>query len=102
MRYSGRVERVDLGEGLIVVDELGAKGQHHRHELYVDAATPIVTTERLRPWEMRDGRTYQEIPVSLVDLLSGDFVVVESVIEEGRAVALRVTIVERARASGRP
>ena len=94
LRYSGRVERVDLGEGLVVVDELAARGLRRRHELYVNVDTPIVTAERLRPWEMRGSRAFGEVPVSLVDVLTGDFVVVEFTEEAGRSVALRITIVE--------
>jgi hypothetical protein len=97
LRYSGRVERVDLGEGLVVVDELAARGLRRRHELYVKVDTPIVTAERLRPWEMRGSRAYGEVPVSLVDVLTGDFVVVEFTEEAGRPVALRITIVESTR-----
>lgn len=93
-RYSGRVERVDLGDGVVVVDELGARGRHQRHEFHVDAETAIVSTGRVRPWQMRGTRAYEEVPVSLADLLSGDFVVVESMVEGGRAIALRITIVE--------
>jgi hypothetical protein len=94
LRYSGRVERVDLGEGLVVVDELAARGLRRRHELYVNVDTPIVAAERLRPWEMRGSRAFGEVPVSLVDVLTGDFVVVEFTEEAGRPVALRITIVE--------
>lgn len=97
LRYSGKVERVDLVEGLVVVDELAAKGQRRRHELYVSPETPIFSAERLRPWQMRGPRAYEEIPVSLADLLTGDFVVVESSEEGGRTVALRITIVENTR-----
>jgi hypothetical protein len=56
LRYSGRVERVDLGEGLVVVDELAARGQRRRHELYVDPDTAILTTARARPWAVRSCR----------------------------------------------
>ncbi len=93
-RYSGRVERVDLGEGLVVVDELAARGQRRRHELYVQPDTPIISAARLRPWEMRGSRAYDETPVSLVDVVTGDFVVVESTEDAGRPTALRITIVE--------
>lgn len=93
-RYSGKVERVDLGEGRVVVEELAEKGRRRRHEVYVGVDTPIVSAGRLRPWEMRGGRAYEEVPVSLVDLLTGDFVVVESVEEGGLTIARRITIVE--------
>ncbi len=93
-RYSGKVERIDLDEGLVVVDELAAGGQSRRHELRVGPETPILTAARLRPWEMRGATAYQEIAVSLLDLLAGDFVVVESTEEDGRLVAVRITIVE--------
>jgi hypothetical protein len=93
-RYSGKVERVELGEGLVVVDELGARGASRRHQLYVNPDTPIVTAGRLRPWEMRGARAFEEVAVSLADLLTGDFVVVETTEEDGRVQALRITIVE--------
>jgi hypothetical protein len=92
-RYSGRVERVELVEGLVIVDEMGAKGHRHRHQLYVSADTPIVTAARLRPW----AAAFEEVPVSLVDLIRGDFVVVESTESDGRTVALRIVIVEAIR-----
>lgn len=102
-RYSGKVERVDLDEGLVVVDELAARGQRRRHELHVGPDTPILTAARLRPWEMRGTGAYEEVPVSLLDLLKGDFVVVESTEEGGRLVAIRITIVEsRQRGPVRP
>jgi hypothetical protein len=97
LRYSGRVERVELVEGLVVVDELAARGASRRHEVHVNPDTPIVTAARLRPWEMRGTGAYVEVPVSLVDMLAGDFVVVESVEAEGRAVVQRITIIESAR-----
>jgi hypothetical protein len=43
---------------------------------------------------MRGTRAYGEIPVSLADVLIGDYVVVEAVEEAGRMLALRITIVE--------
>lgn len=97
LRYSGRVERVELVEGLVVVDELVARGARRRHELHVNPDTPIVSAARLRPWEMRGAAAYREVPISLVDVLAGDFVVVESVEEAGRAVVQRITIIESSR-----
>jgi len=93
-RYSGKVERVELGDGLVVVEELGERGRPRRHEVYVGIDTPIVSAGRLRAGDMRGPNAYSEVPVSLVDLLTGDFVVVESAEEDGRGVALRITIVE--------
>ena len=93
LRYSGRVELVDLGEGLVVVDEMGTKGQHRRREVHIRTDTAIVSAGRERPW-MRGGGSYLEVPVALPDVVAGDFVVVESVLTEGRAVALRITIIE--------
>jgi hypothetical protein len=98
LRYSGRVERVDLGEGLVVVDELAARGQRRRHELYVAPETAILTTVRARPWALRS-EAFEEMAVSLVDVITGDFVVVESTQESGRPVALRIVIVEAVRRS---
>jgi hypothetical protein len=96
IRYSGRVERVDLGEGLVVVDEMAARGQRRRHELYVAPETAILTTGRARPWAVRT-EEFEEIAVTLVDVITGDFVVVESTRQSGRPVALRIVIVEAAR-----
>jgi hypothetical protein len=97
LRYSGKVERVDLGDGRVVVEELAEKGQRRRHEVYVDRDTPIVSAVRLRAWEMRGRGAYDEVPVTLADLLAGDFVVVESTEEGDRPVARRITIVESVR-----
>jgi len=102
LRYSGRVERVELVEGLVVVDELAARGARRRHEVHVNPDTAIVTAARLRPWEMRGTGSYLEVPVSLVDVLAGDFVVVESVEDDGRAVVQRITIVESSRRPSSP
>jgi len=99
-RYSGKVERIDLDEGLVIVDELAARGQRRRHELRVGPDTPILTAARLPPWEMRGTGAFQEIAVTLLDLLAGDFVVVESTEEDGRLVAVRITIVEGRRPAG--
>jgi hypothetical protein len=98
-RHSGRVERVDLGDGVVVLDELGARGHRIRHEIHVDDDTAIVTTARLRPWQMRGARAYDEVAVSLADVVSGDFVVVESTETQGRTLAVRITIVEDPRRS---
>jgi hypothetical protein len=97
LRYSGKVERVDLDEGVVVVDEMAARGLRRRHALHVSPETPIVTAERLRPWEMRGSSAFEEIAVSLLDVLTGDFVVVDSTEEDGRLVALRITIVDNRR-----
>jgi hypothetical protein len=94
-RHSGRVERVDLDEGLVLVSELVARGRARQQAFVVSQDTAIVSSARLRSWQSHD-----EIAVSLVDLLSGDFVVVDSVADGARLVALRITIVE-ARAPAR-
>jgi len=94
VRLSGRVERIDLDEGRVVVDVMGRRGRREVHEVYVVSETPIVVSARLRPWEMRDGQAFGETPVSLADVVTGDFVVVESTLEGGRAIALRITVVE--------
>jgi hypothetical protein len=78
----------------VVVEELAAKGRSVRHEVHVGAETPIVVAVRLRSQDMRGPNAYGEVPVSLADVLAGDFVVVESVEESGRARARRITIVE--------
>ena len=93
-RHSGRVERVDIDEGLVVVSELAARGRPRHHAFVVGPETAIVSAARLKPWEMRGRGAYEEVTVSLVDLLSGDFVVVDSVTDGARTVALRITIVE--------
>jgi hypothetical protein len=95
-RYSGTVERVDLEAGVVVVGELVERGRLVRHEIHVDPATPIVSSRRLKAWEMRGPSAYGEEPVSLVDLLPGDFVIVESAAGAGGEAAHRLTIVEPA------
>lgn len=98
-RYSGRVVEVDLGRGLLAVEELGRRGLAIRHEVEVDAETPLVAASRLRPADMRGSNAaFGEIAVSLADVLIGDFVVVEEVDVEGHRLARRITIVETRRA----
>ena len=97
-RYSGRVMEVDLGRGTLVVEELGRRGLPIRHEVQVGAETPVVTATRLRLGDMRGQSAFGEMPVSLVDVLVGDFVVVEGEDLEGQTRASRVTIVETRRA----
>jgi hypothetical protein len=93
IRYSGHVVGVDLHRGVLVVEELGRRGAAVRHEVRVEADTPMVTASRLQ------GRStaFGEMAVSLVDVLVGDFVVVEGEDQDGQTVAHRVTIVETRR-----
>ena len=93
-RYSGTVRAVDLEAGIVVVEELGRRGRPERHEVEVGPDTRIVSSRRLRPHEMRGTNAFGETPVSPADLLVGDYVTVESHEEDGRAVAIRITIVE--------
>lgn len=93
-RYSGRVEAVDLMEGRVVVEELAERGRKRLHEVYVEADTPIVSATRVPPWR-RGARREAEVPVSLVDVLVGDFVVVESADDDGgRPTARQITIID--------
>lgn len=96
-RYSGHVTEIDLGRGTLVVEELGRRGLPVRHEVRVEAETHVVTATRLRLGDMRGQSAFGEMPVSLVDVLIGDFVVVEGVDLNGQTVASRVTIVETRR-----
>lgn len=93
-RYAGRVERVDLLAGKVVVSELAARGELRQHTVAVGEETAVQTAARARPWQVRGTRGYHEEPVSLADLLAGDFVVVEVVREGERLWARRITIVE--------
>ena len=95
-RHSGRVARVDLTVGLVVVEELAERGRMVLHEVIVGPTTPIVVASRLRPREMRGPRAFEERSASLADLLEGDFVVVEGAEADGGFVARRITIVEPA------
>ncbi len=97
LRYSGRVMEVDLGRGLLLVEELGRRGLPIRHQVRVEEETPVVTASRLRLGDMRGRSAFGEMPVSLVDVLVGDFVVVEGDDRGGLTVARRVTIVETRR-----
>ena len=97
-RYSGHVMDVDLGRGILVVEELGRRGIPIRHEVRVEPDTPVVTASRLRLGDMRGRSAFGEMAVALVDVLVGDFVVVEGVDLDGQTVASRVTIVETRRA----
>jgi hypothetical protein len=96
-RYSGRVVAIDLGRGMLVVEELGRRGLPVRHEVHVEAETPVVTATRLRLGDMRGQSAFGEMAVSLVDVLVGDFVVVEGEDQAGQTRAKRVTIVETRR-----
>jgi hypothetical protein len=93
-RYSGKVLEVDLVEGRIVVESLGARGRRERHLVHVTPDTLLVSASRFRPRDMRGPNAFGELPVSLVDLLVGDFVVIEALDREGRESAGRITIVE--------
>ena len=97
LRYSGHVMAIDLGRGVLVVEELGRRGLPIRHEVRVEAETPVVTAARLRLGDMRGQSAFREMPVSLVDVLVGDFVVVEGEDLAGQTLARRVTIVETRR-----
>ncbi len=97
-RYSGRVVEVDLGRGIVFVEELGRRGLPVRREVLVEIDTPVVAASRLRLGDMRGRSAFGEIPVSLADVLVGDFVVVEGVDLGGQTVARRITIVETRRA----
>jgi hypothetical protein len=96
-RYSGRVVQVDLVRGIVLVEELGRRGLPVRHEVLVEVDTPVVTASRLRLGDMRGRSAFGEMPVSLADVLVGDFVVVEGVDLGGQTVARRITIVETRR-----
>jgi len=97
LRYSGHVMEVDLSRGVLVVEELGRRGLPIRHEVRVEADTPVVAASRLRLGDMRGQSAFGEMSVSLVDVLVGDFVVVEGEDLDGQTLARRVTIVETRR-----
>jgi hypothetical protein len=63
----------------------------------VEEETPVVTARRQRLGDMRGQSAFGEMAVSLVDVLVGDYVVVEGEDQEGLTVARRVTIVETRR-----
>jgi hypothetical protein len=96
-RFSGHVMEVDLTRGVLVVEELGRRGLPIRHQVRVEADTPVVAASRLRLGDMRGQSAFGELSVSLVDILVGDFVVVEGEDLGGQTVASRVTIVETRR-----
>jgi hypothetical protein len=89
VRHSGKVERIDLAEGIVVVGQLARHGNPERRVIHVGDDTPVVTVRRPRPWD-----SYEEIRLSLLEVLVGDFVVVESVEREGRLLALKITVLE--------
>ena len=96
-RFSGHVMEIDLARGVLVVEELGRRGLPIRHQVRVEADTPVVAASRLRLGDMRGQSAFGELSVSLVDVLVGDFVVVEGEDLDGQTVASRVTIVEMRR-----
>jgi hypothetical protein len=96
-RYSGHVVDVDLGRGVLIVEELGRRGLPIRHQVRVDEETPVVAASRLRLGDMRGRSAFGEMSVTLVDVTIGDFVVVEGEDLDGQTLARRVTIVETRR-----
>jgi hypothetical protein len=98
VKYSGRVVEVDLGRGIVFVEELGRRGLTVHHAVQVEIDTPVVAASRLRLGDMRGRSAFGELAVSLADVLVGDFVVVEGVDLGGQTVARRITIVEARRA----
>jgi hypothetical protein len=96
-RFSGHVMEIDLTRGVLVVEELGRRGLPIRRQVRVDADTPVVAASRLRLGDMRGQSAFGEMAVSLVDVLVGDFVVVEGENLDGQTVASRITIIETRR-----
>ena len=93
-RFSGHVMEIDLTRGVLVVEELGRRGLPIRHQVRIEADTAVVAASRLRLGDMRGQSAFGELSVSLVDVLVGDFVIVEGEDLGGQTVASRVTIVE--------
>ena len=77
-----------------MVEELGRRGVPIRHQVRIEADTAVVAASRLRLGDMRGQSAFGELSVSLVDVLVGDFVIVEGEDLGGQTVASRVTIVE--------
>ena len=96
-RFSGHVMEIDLTRGVLVVEELGRRGLPIRHHVRIEADTAVVAASRLRLGDMRGQSAFGELSVSLVDVLVGDFVIVEGEDLGGQTVASRVTIVETRR-----
>lgn len=96
-RFSGHVMEIDLTRGVLVVEELGRRGLPIRHQVRIEADTTVVAASRLRLGDMRGQSAFGELSVSLVDVLVGDFVIVEGEDLGGQTVASRVTIVETRR-----
>ena len=96
-RFSGHVMEIDLTRGVLVVEELGRRGLPIRHQVRIEADTAVVAASRLRLGDMRGQSAFGELSVSLVDVLVGDFVIVEGEDLGGQTVASRVTIVETRR-----
>ncbi len=89
VRHAGKVEYVDWDEGLVVVDQLVQKGKHERRVIRVQNDTPIVSVRRPRSWD-----AYEEVELTLFEVVVGDFVVVESREHDGRLVAQKITVIE--------
>ena len=96
-RFSGHVMEIDLTRGVLVVEELGRRGLPIRHQVRIETDTAVVAASRLRLGDMRGQSAFGELSVSLVDVLVGDFVIVEGEDLGGQTVASRVTIVETRR-----
>jgi hypothetical protein len=80
-----------------VVEELGRRGLPIRHQVRVEPDTAVIAASRLRLGDMRGQSAFGEMAVSLVDVLVGDFVVVEGENLDGQTVASRITIIETRR-----
>jgi hypothetical protein len=96
-RFSGHVMEIDLARGVLVVEELGRRGLPIRRQVRVEADTAVVAASRLRLGDMRGQSAFGELAVSLVDVVVGDFVIVEGEDLGGQTVASRLTIVETRR-----
>lgn len=97
LRHAGKVEQIDLAGGFLVVDQLVRQGTHERRVIHIADDTPVVTAHRPRSWG-----TFEESELTLVEVLVGDFVVVESIEHDGGLWARKITVVEPGRRAVQP
>lgn len=91
-RHAGRVEQIDLTAGFLVVDQLARHGKHERQLIRIADDTSVVTASRPRSWDR-----FEEHELTQLEVLVGDFVVVESAEHGGHLLARRITVVQTGR-----
>lgn len=91
-RHAGTVVTVDAAGGGLVLDELGVAGVRRTVTMKVAPNAEVLISEREEP-VTNLYRTFKDTPISLGEVQSGDFVVVD--VAEQPGVAERVIVTRR-------